>query len=29
MHHKYADVMILDDIVAHLEKTYPAAQAAE
>lgn len=29
MHHKYADVMVLEDIVAHLEKAYPAAQAAE
>lgn len=29
LHHKYADVMVLDDIVAHLEQTYPAAQAAE
>ena len=29
MHHKYADVMVLDDIVAHLEKSYPAQQAAE
>lgn len=29
LHHKYADVMRLDDIAAHLETTYPAAQAAE
>lgn len=29
MHHKYADVMVLEDIAAHLEKTYPTAQAAE
>lgn len=29
MHHKYADVMVLEDIVQHLEHTYPAAQAAE
>jgi maleamate amidohydrolase len=29
MHHKYADVMVLEDIVQHLEKTYPTAQAAE
>lgn len=29
LHHKYADVMVLDDIVAHLEQTYPSAQAAE
>lgn len=29
MHHKYADVMVLEDIVQHLEQTYPTAQAAE
>jgi hypothetical protein len=29
MHHKYADVMVLEDIVQHLEQTHPAAQAAE
>ena len=29
LHHKYADVMVLDDIVAHLEHTYHSAQAAE
>ena len=29
MHHKYADVMVLEDIVQHLEQTSPAAQAAE
>ncbi len=29
LHHKYADVMFLDDIVDHLKITYPAAQAAE
>lgn len=29
MHHKYADVMVLDDIVEHLRRTYGAAQAAE
>ena len=29
MHHKYADVMVLKDIVQHLEQTYPTAQAAE
>ena len=29
MHHKYADVMVLEDIVQHLEETHPTAQAAE
>jgi len=29
MHHKYADVMVLADIISHLEKTYPAPKAAE
>ncbi len=29
MHHKYADVMVLDDIVEHIRRTYGAAQAAE
>ena len=29
MHHKYADVMVLDDIISHLEETYPATKAAE
>ena len=29
MHHKYADVMVLDEIVAHLQQSYPSAQAAE
>ena len=29
MHHKYADVRVLEDIVQHLEQTYPTAQAAE
>ena len=29
MHHKYADDMVLEDIIHHLEQTYPSAQAAE
>lgn len=29
IHHKYGDVMLTDDIVTHLENTYPSAQAAE
>ncbi len=29
MHHKYGDVMLTEDIVAHLATTYPNAQAAE
>ena len=29
LHHKYADVMVLDEILSHLEQKYPAAEAAE
>ena len=29
MHHKYADVMVLKDIIAHLETTYSRNKAAE
>ncbi len=29
MHHKYADVMTLEEITIHLEETFPTAQAAE
>ena len=29
MHHKYADVVVLEDICQHLEQTYPTSQAAE
>ena len=29
LHHKYADVMILDEITAHLENAFPSTQAAE
>ena len=29
LHHKYADVMVLDEITAHLENAFPSTQAAE
>ena len=29
LHHKYADVMVLDEITAHLENALPSTQAAE
>ena len=29
LHHKYADVMVLDEIIAHLENAFPSTQAAE